>query len=109
MIGPAPGFRTGSVPPEGLGDLVLQIGAGQTDVAEQVVVHFTQTVTLAGTVLPVENGVRGFHDQAAEALEADVEGRGSAGRSAKAGQRAGLLNANTHLKLSLCESRTEAA
>ena len=37
---------------------MLQVRARQADIAEQVVVHLTQAVTLAGTVLPVQQGVR---------------------------------------------------
>src|SRR4051795_5986749 len=74
-----------------------------------MIIHFTKVPTLTGTVLPIEHCVRGFHDQGAETLEADVLEADIGGQGAKAGQRAGLLNANTHLKLSLCESGNEAA
>lgn len=52
---------------------MLEVGAGQADVAQQVIVHLAKTVTLTGTILPVEQGVGYPYDQGPETLEADVE------------------------------------
>src|SRR4051812_12905052 len=46
-----------SAAPEGLGGLVGDVGAGDPDVAQEIVVEAAEQVTLTGALLPAENPV----------------------------------------------------